>query len=406
MRPTDRVPPMARKSPLPPYFVWRDGRPRWQPGPAMRARGYKGRDLKVADGAWLTKGAAIDAAERINAAVAGEQPLPVPAARSLDAVFAAYQSKRHFKVELAERTRKDYLDHMSLLSQWAGDRPVASISREEVEDLRDALIEGRGLSRGGAILRTLRLTMNFARDTLRWIDWNVANKLGVAKPKGRTVIWTPAEIRAFVAAADWCGRPSQGDALLMAVCTAQQRVDILTAPPMVREEGVYRMTRRKTGRVCYIPASKPLEARLAKMRARNAKKFPGVTFSTELVCTDRGTPYKDDGYFFNDEHRAVRALASGLLFSIEDAIRALMGAPPRLRNLPFTPVPSLWHKQFADTRDTGVTMIFAFTKDIGRTATVSGHSLKRAQEIIDEHYFARSAELARDAENSFDALLA
>ena len=142
------------------------------------------------------------------------------------------------------------------------------------------------------------------------------------------------------------------------------------------------------------------------MRRRNAAAFPGVTFSTELISSARGSSYNADGWHFSDEFAAVRALAAGATFAIEDIARALAGLPPLLRNLPFTPQPSLLGKTFADLRDTAVTMLYAETKDISRVANVTGHSLATAQAIIDKHYFVRNADLAREAVGSFDALLA
>lgn len=40
-------------SPLP-YINWRDGRPRFVPGPNMRKAGILGRDLRHDDGRWYT----------------------------------------------------------------------------------------------------------------------------------------------------------------------------------------------------------------------------------------------------------------------------------------------------------------------------------------------------------------
>ena len=49
-----------------PYFVWRDGRPRWVPGSYVRAAGFKGRDLKDGKGKWLQLEAALDMARSLN----------------------------------------------------------------------------------------------------------------------------------------------------------------------------------------------------------------------------------------------------------------------------------------------------------------------------------------------------
>lgn len=59
-----------RRQGVPAGWTWRDGRPRWIPAPALRAAGWRGQDLKDPKGAWLARGASIDAAEAIMAAVA------------------------------------------------------------------------------------------------------------------------------------------------------------------------------------------------------------------------------------------------------------------------------------------------------------------------------------------------
>jgi hypothetical protein len=37
-----------------PYIAWRDGKPRFMPGPRIRALGFKGEDLRHEDGSWFT----------------------------------------------------------------------------------------------------------------------------------------------------------------------------------------------------------------------------------------------------------------------------------------------------------------------------------------------------------------
>jgi hypothetical protein len=55
---------------LPANWKFRDGRPRWEPGPGLRAAGWRGHDLKDAAGRFLSQGASIDVARSINQAVA------------------------------------------------------------------------------------------------------------------------------------------------------------------------------------------------------------------------------------------------------------------------------------------------------------------------------------------------
>src|SRR5687767_8507742 len=68
--PTPSTPRKPRpRGALPANWQYRDGRPRWTPGPGLRAAGWRGRDLKDRDGAFLTEGASIDVARSINEAV-------------------------------------------------------------------------------------------------------------------------------------------------------------------------------------------------------------------------------------------------------------------------------------------------------------------------------------------------
>lgn len=48
------------------YFNWRNGRPRWEPGPSLRARGFQGQDLKLPNGEWLPLLPALDEALKLN----------------------------------------------------------------------------------------------------------------------------------------------------------------------------------------------------------------------------------------------------------------------------------------------------------------------------------------------------
>jgi len=59
-----------------PYLKWRNGRPRWEPGPGLRVRGFKGRDLRRDDGSWLSPQAAAVAAAALNAGITRADTTP------------------------------------------------------------------------------------------------------------------------------------------------------------------------------------------------------------------------------------------------------------------------------------------------------------------------------------------
>lgn len=401
-----------------PYFVWRDGRPRWEPGPHLRARGFKGVDLKDASGKFLELGAAIERAKELNENRHRLAPSPYLNSKvphtgrpTMGALFGALRNSPKFRGDdgkgqrLAARTRAGYLSHLRILEAWCGDIPVASLSPVAVEDYYDVLVESRGLAMANALMRTLHLSLNYAHRKLRWVNENVAAGLDMRQPEGRLAMWTPQEIASFVAAADWAGLPAVGDAVMVAALSGQRRGDILASSDLRLENGVYVFQQAKTGRRAYVPPTRPLEARLEIMRARKQKRWPNVAF-THLILRNDGTPYPVEGSDFGYDFRAVRAVASGLAFSIEDFFDAYGGMPARLRNAPFAPQPRLLDLNFQDLRDTAVTMLLDAGCDLARVATISGHSLKSVQTIVDRHYFVRNAEMAKSAGRMLDALFA
>ena len=52
-----------------PYFVWRNGKPRWVPSPHLRAKGHKGFALVDDHGNYLPLAAAMEAANAYTATV-------------------------------------------------------------------------------------------------------------------------------------------------------------------------------------------------------------------------------------------------------------------------------------------------------------------------------------------------
>lgn len=396
-----------------PYFKWRDGRPRWEPGPGLRAKGFAGQDLKR-DGQWLDKPAAIAAALSINEKLEKGEALPQsPSARTITALFAELRKSPKFKEEigpikgkgrrLADRTRDGYVRHLELVEPVIGDLIAADVSPAVMEGLYEELCETRGVAMANAIMRTVKMALYYGVNKLRWFSHNPVAGIELAELDGRTVRWTPEENATFIAAADWCGLPAIGDGHVLGLETAANRGDVIAFPELKLDEGVYRLKRAKTGRDFFIPPTERLESRLAVMRARKAERFPNVVFTHELVDFTTGAAFPAEGTRFTHQHEMVRAVASGLVFSIENAIRILGGNAPILRNLPFTPMPSIWGKRFQDLRDTAITEMFEAGCDIARIATITGHSLKTVQDIIDKHYFVRHAGLAIDAGKRLDA---
>jgi len=122
--------------PRTPYLKWRNGRPRWEPGPGLRRAGFKGRNLQDDNGDWLSYGLAIEAAQKLNREVddwsLGRERLgcespaqrpPVSEQRTVQALFDIYFSGEHFR-DLAPKTRRDYRSKARAFLAQFGEAPV------------------------------------------------------------------------------------------------------------------------------------------------------------------------------------------------------------------------------------------------------------------------------------------
>lgn len=361
-----------------PYLQWREGRPRWEPGPGLRARGHKGRDLKDDAGRWLGYGAAIEAARALNqAANEGGSEAPKKATgRSFADLCAAYRAHAKFR-DLAARTRGGYAQHMRILESAFGPDPAAAISRADISELYDALRESRGDAMANACVRTLKLLFYFALDELEWsLDRNRAARFDMVEIEGRLVVWSRAEIDAFVACADAMGLPAQADALLIGAHTALSQADVLALREADLVDGIWNVRRRKTGRACHPPCPAALAQRIAAMRARKRLRWPNVVFDHEVIARN-GRPYTNPSAFAA-EFRTVRALAAER-------------------------VPSILDKRWQDLRDTAITALCDAGLSVPQIANISGHSLKTVESVIDKHYMVRGRALSATAAPLLDA---
>ncbi len=413
-----------------PYLQWRDGRPRWVPSPELRRQGHKGRDLKYPDGRWMSELDAHQAARAINAGRA-TPTLPQPAgpaapyrteARSMAALFRRLQASPKFqaaatprevaeqgpvrpgmeRLRLAANTLHGYNYHMQRLKLWCGDILVADMTADEIEFFYHEQAEAHGLTSTTAMMRTLKMAMNYAVKRLRWIDFNPVLGVKLIQADGRCVVWEEDEIAAIIAAADWCGLPSIGDAFVLGVLTGQRQQDILVMPEGELGAGHFLVRQKKRGATAFVPRTLPLQTRLQAMRERKAKTWPDLHHTLELVNSANGKPYHTNAKEFGEQWRKVRAIAAGEAWAVGWARQA---RPGLCDALPFAPVAGCARKLFMDTRDTAVTFLFMAGCNIAEIANITGHSLKTVQMILDKHYFTRNAGLATSAGVKLDAHL-
>jgi len=364
-----------------PYLKFRDGRPRWEPGPGLRRAGFKGRDLKSPGGAWLGLEEAIAAARDLNAEAAAwrntgrrrRRPrLPVAETRTCRALVEDWQgSVRHGRLRAS--TRADYTRKIAIWLEAFGDAPIIAVTTPQLHGFWETCYRQRGHAMANGIMAVVRAVLSHGRK-IGWLKDNPATGLGLPGVAPRQVIWTPEEIVALVAAADAMNLASVGDAALIALHSGQRQGDVLRMPPHIFDAGGIRLSQLKTGALIDAPMTTTLATRIAKARGR--KTHSGLTsIETFVVFEATGRPYSS--HTFRHRFAAVRASASRR-------------------------EPSCATKKFLDLRDTAVTRLALADCTMAQIGAITGHSQQTIHTIM-KHYLVLDSAMARQAIDKVDA---
>lgn len=359
-----------------PYLKMRDGRPRWEPGPGLRAKGFKGRDLKNQNGGWLTEAEAIAVARELNREVAEWRERGAPLRRprqarkvpqSIDALISAYQASPKW-LRLRDSTRNDYEHKLGIVRQRFGVRPVAALAKPHLYAWWEELTRDRGAAMANGTIAVLRLLLSHAT-RIGWIEVNPAMGLAIDGIAPRCVVWTPAECELMVATADAMGLHSVADAIVIALHTGQREGDVLALELPQIEGGRAAFRQSKRGARVSVPMSPQLEARLAAIRNRRSAASGVINLADArvVILTERGQPYRDR-WQFNKAFRRVRARVAGTLQSAAD-------------------------KQFLDFRDTAITRLALAGCTVAEIRAITGHSMQTIHAVL-AHYLALDDRMA------------
>jgi site-specific recombinase XerD len=365
-----------------PYFRWRDGRPRWEPGPALRKAGHKGKDLRAPDGAWLAWGDAIEEARAINAAIAdasqNRNRMPPVESRALAHAWASLTATPEFRA-LAQNTRSDYIRKASVFLAWAGDAPLSQLRRKTIRQYWRVLQERRGHAMANGVIAVLRLTLSHAVDE-EWIAVNPASNLRMKSVAPRVVFWSDAECAAMLDAADELGEHGIGDAIVLALHTGQRQSDILALPAgLLGNDGMVRLEQRKTKSLVAFPATGILVSRLAAAERRNAAQWLKMRAEDRTLILDDRTGRRFNRYTFGHRFAEIRKRAT----LIE---------------------PGCLQKQFLDFRDTALTRLYMAGLTILQIAAISGHEIRTVDQVL-RHYVALNASDGRAAIAAYETWL-
>lgn len=428
-----------------PYVLWREGRPRFEPGPAVRRLGFSGEDLRHPDGRWFTRGEALDWSEdfarrlearRAQVESAGRLKAkkrkggPRPALYTVAMLFQEWRNpeinprfgvadtavgKRRQK-PLAENTKANYRDGAAAIERTDADlynSAVAAIDGEIAYGLYERIWEERGLSAARRAIATLSSAISWGmrRGRVR-LAVNPCKGLSMQTPEPRLRVAGREEIAALVAAADALGRPEIGDAIMLGVWTGQRQSDRLAL--VAHKDGLHRGRRlfrqHKTGAIVAILEAPQLAARLAASAER--RRRADVVNAHVILDERRWRPFLRDHYrhLFGE----IRAAAvAGIVRDVDGSVIVCDSEPvtpaPARRRRPMTttfagrisagmapvvsPLPSLADLRDQDLRDTCVTWMALGGATIPEIVSVTGHSAESANSIL-RHYLASHPEMA------------
>jgi integrase len=293
-----------------------------------------------------------------NAAVAGRVRQK---AGTLQSIINGFENSAEFH-RLADKTKKDYRRYIEKIEKRFSALPLCGLkdrrSRGVFKAWRDdvARESARSADYGWTVLA-------------RILSWAYDRGLTEANPCERggrlysgsraECIWTEDDETKLLAVAPRTIRL----AFMLAMWTGQRQADILTLPWSVYDGATIKVRQRKGKARIAIPVSEALKAELEEA----AKNKTGPLIATNTF----GLPWTSDGFRTSWGKTLAKAGIKGLTFH--------------------------------DIRGTAVTRLALAGATVPEIASVTGHSLRDVQSILDAHYLHRDPELAKTAIKKLEA---
>lgn len=379
----------------------------WEPNRIERAAGWKtlplGQDLTRAIALANHRNEGIDSWR-----AGGARPRQV---KKLIRRHSLEDAIKRYRVEhlanLADSTRRTAETPLKRLEKWAGDKPLAFITRARVRALRDAMMNPLGPGYLGHHAAFAVLAKG--RELFTWlVDQEIAAdnpflRFGLGKPAPRQTFWEDHHFTAMRAAAEDLDLHSIALAIDTAVYVGQREADVLKldrsiwrpiAPAKFRFDmtiydqlvsndgpnpgevmGIY-VRQGKTKRWIGVPIEGDMRRRIEAAIAANNKRTVPVT--ALITCERTGLPWDQD--HFIHKFADVRA----------HAVSIAMGAGNEALALELA---DLW---FNDLRRTCVVRLGELGLDDAAIGAITGHKLGTIKTIL-ETYMPRTEAMAARA---------
>jgi integrase len=270
--------------------------------------------------------------------------------KTIEGVVDAYLDSQDFATK-RDRTRDDYRKIARRVVAEFGDMPLAALADKRARgtflEWRDELAK-RSPRQADYAYAVLALILSWAKDR-GTIEANPCERGGKVYSATRAdKVWREDDDAAFLSKASH----ALSLAFLMAVWTGQRQGDLLALTWTAYDGENIRLRQSKTGRYVVIPVGAPLKAAL------DATPRRAVT----ILTTQAGLTWTPDGFSASWRKAALKAGISGLTFH--------------------------------DLRGTAVLRLALAGGTVPEIATITGHSIRDVQSILDSNYFHRDVALA------------
>ncbi|RIY00172.1 integrase [Aureimonas flava] len=281
-------------------------------------------------------------------------------AGTLSGIIRDFENTRKWR-KLAESTKSEYRRILKFWEGKFGTTPLVGLEakafRRDVMQWHDEFSEEKPREADNRVTILARVLSWAATDGD--LKANVLDGFDRAYSSDRSeMIWLPEHVEAFMAKAT----PEMKLGLVLALHTGQRQGDLLALKWDAYDGTHIRLRQGKTRRFVTVKATAALKATLDDLPRR----------STLILTTKTGRQFKKR-YFAEKWEETCKAA------EIADL-------------------------HFHDIRGTTVTMLFQAGCNLGEIVAVTGHSLRRAQEILDR-YLARTSTMADNAIAKFEAVL-
>ncbi len=292
-------------------------------------------------------------AEFIAAYSAATREAPPRDKDTLQELFTDYQNSPAFLTK-ADSTRKGYARRIPEIERAFGDMPIKLVAdprvRGEILDWRDGIAK-RSPREADYHMSILALMLAWAFNRRR-IACNPAERPGRLYTADRSdAVWTDADVTAFLAVAP----PQVRLPFLIALWTGQRQKDVLGLSWGRYDGSTIRLPQSKGHRRVTIPIADDLRLALDAEKRR----------ATVVCLTSRGKPWTADGFKTSFSKACTVAGIDGLTFH--------------------------------DLRGTAVTRLALAGCTVPEIATITGHSLKTVETMLDRHYLGRDVGMAESA---------